>query len=367
MMLNIGAAFSMAGVATKDIAAWFAVDTYVIGYVFTLFSIGYSLAILGNGFLLERVDIRLETAVAAGASVLAAAVATFVPALEVFAAAVFFYGMGLGVLCSVAYYTVVQLYDEAARPAKLNVLNFFFSFGAIITPVLAGQALAHGAAWQWLYQAALPLYLAAGVWAFSLSFDIKPAARQAAGTGDDRWGPAVYILGSALLCYVISEMIFCYWVVMYMMERLELDVALASMALSVFWLLMAAGRLTAGRLIARAGIRRYLVGWGTAAFVAFAGLLLLHGQWWALALVALMGFAYSGLFATTMAYGTMQLSHPSPRLTTFFLVIGAVGGVLSFLLSSWLKQNFGVTVTMGFAAAVIGLYTVLVAIATRRT
>lgn len=80
-----------------------------------------------------------------------------------------------------------------------------------------------------------------------------------------------------------------------------------------------------------------------------------------------MGFAYSGLFATTMAYGTMQLSHPSPRLTTFFLVIGAVGGVLSFLLSSWLKQNFGVTVTMGFAAAVIGLYTVLVAIATRRT
>lgn len=363
LLLNIGVAFSMAGVVTKDIAAWFSVDTYVIGYIFTLFSVGYSVAILGNGFVLERLNVRLETVLAAGIVLAALVGAAFLPTLYAFAAAVFIYGVGLGVLCSVGYYLIVNLYNESARPGKLNVLNFFFSAGAIVTPFLAGLALKSGVKWQLVYQAAVPLVIAVLIWATLQNFTMHPVDGNADADVDDKWGIAVYVIGLALFCYVISEMIFSYWVVVYMMERLGMDVAVAGAALSIFWTLMAVGRLAAGKLIDGYGIRRYLIFWGVVAFAAFAGLLMVTNGSFALGLVGVMGLSYSGLFATTMAYGTLQVPHPSSKLTTFFLTIGAAGGILSFLLSSWLKQSFDVVAVLGLAAVLIGLFAFLVVVA----
>ncbi|MDR7867845.1 MAG: MFS transporter [Sporomusaceae bacterium] len=362
MMMSIGVTFSLAGVTTKQIAATFAVDTGLVGYVFTLFSVGYSAAIFGNGFLLDRVDTGRETALAAAAAGLAALAATLLPSLAAFAAAIFAYGVFLGVLCSVGYFVIVNLYDEAVRAAKLNVLNFFFSVGSVAAPVLAGLALQRGASWQAVFQATAPLAFAAAAWALSARFTLRPPAPRLAGPDGDRsrWGWPVYVIGAALICYVISEMAFTYWLVTYMMDRLAADVATAGLALSLFWVTMGSGRLAAGPLIVRLGVGRYIGGFSLLAAGAFAALLTADTPAAALWLTAAMGAGYSGLYPTILSLGTELVPGPSPRLTTFFLSVGAGGGIMALLLSSWLKQVAGVGAVMTFAASLLAAMALLV-------
>lgn len=364
IFLGIGVAFGMAGVVTKDIAATFAVDTYVIGYIFTLFTAGYSLAIVGNAFLLERVDIRRETLAAAALAALGAAGATLSSDLRLMAASLFFYGLGLGAMCSIAYHLMVSLYAETVRAAKLNFLNFFYSIGAIAAPFLAGLALQEGARWQWLYQATLLLTLAVIWWALNLRFDVRPR-RPAAPEAATAWGPAVYVVGGTLLAYVVAEMVFTYWIAVYLMEKLAVDVVLAGLAVSIFWGTMAAGRLVAGSLIAQAGIRCYVLASASLAFAAFAVLLAITNAYLALGLVAVIGLGCSGLYATILSYGTTLVPPPASRLTSFFLGISAGGGILAFLLSSWLKQNFDVTGSMALAVLLMGVVIILAAVVVR--
>ena len=360
MLMAIGVTFSLAGVATKEIAATFAVDTAVVGYVFTLFSAGYSVAILGNGLLLERVAVGRETAVAATVAGAAVAAGTLLPSLKAFAAAIFVYGLGMGVLCSIGYFLIVRLYDETVRAAKLNILNFFFGVGSVAGPILAGQALQRGIEWQLVFQATVPLMAVAAVAALAIPFAPPQPARTEANGSGARWGAAVYVLGLALFCYVVSEMVFTYWVVTYMMERMAVEVATASLSLSVFWALMATGRLAAGPLIARIGVRRYILLFSLAAAAAFAALLAAKSPTAALGRVAVMGACYAGLDATILSYGTEQAAAPSSSLTTFFLTIGAGGGILAFLLSSWLKARTDVATVMTAAAALMAVVTLLV-------
>ena len=250
LLLIIGITFSLAGVVTKEVAATFAVDTYVIGYIFSLFTIGYSLAILGNGFVLERINIKTELLAAIGATALAILGATLTKSVAVFGASIFLYGLALGILLSVAYFLIVNMYDETKRAAKVSLLNFFFSVGSIVAPIAAGMVLQAGIRWQMIYEVQLAFLLLAAIGTSVLSFDVKPRAVPEE-SGNDRWGAGVYITALALFCYVLSEMIFGYWVVVYMMERLALEVALASSTLSVFWVFMGTGRLLSGLFIAR--------------------------------------------------------------------------------------------------------------------
>ncbi len=360
VIMAIGVTFSLAGVTTKPIAASFAVDTAVVGYVFTLFSVGYSAGILGNGFLLERVAIGKETAAAAVAAGLAVAAATLLPYLEIFAAAILVYGLAMGVLCSVGYYIIVNLYTGVARAAKVNVLNFFFCTGSVVAPILAGLALQRGVGWQQIYQATLPLAAVAAAWALTARFSFRQAPAAENGGGNSRWGAAVYLIGLALLCYVVAEMSFTYWLVTYLIDRLAADAATASLGLSVFWALMGAGRLAAGPLLARLGIGRYIGAFSLLAMVAFAAVLAARTPLAALGFVAALGFGCSGLYGTILSYGTQQVSRPSSRLTTFFLVIGAGGGILALLLSSWVKQVYGVATVLALAACMLAAMAALV-------
>jgi fucose permease len=368
MLFAIGITFSMAGVITKPVADHFAVDTALVGYSFTLFTVGYSAAIFGNGLLLEKIDLRKETLAACGLAALSILGATAWPALSAFSFFIFIYGVSLGILCSISYYLVVNMYGEAARAAKLNILNFFFSVGAIAAPILAGLALRQGVSWQWLYLATLLLLVGvAGVaWVqrrFAVRYN-RPAVE--AATYNDVWGRRIYISGLALFCYVVSEMIFGYWVVIYMIEVRGIDVALAGASLSIFWTFMAGGRLITGVVVARMNVITFLTVNSALAFAAFAAMLLTADAYVAVALVALMGLGYSGLYATIVSYGTLQLRRPSSRLTTFFLTIGSAGGILSFILSSFLKQNYGITFTLAVAAALMGAVVVLVFLAGRK-
>ena len=87
LFMYIGIVFNFAGVLSIAIARQFAVDTAIVGYVFCLFSVGYCLAILANGFLLERFSFKRLMAAAHLLTFGAIGAATYAHYLSAFAAA----------------------------------------------------------------------------------------------------------------------------------------------------------------------------------------------------------------------------------------------------------------------------------------
>ncbi len=360
IMLTIGVTFSLAGVVTKDIAGAFGVDTAVIGFRFTLFSIGYSLAVFGNGFILDRVNAGKEMLAAACLAIFAVVGAVCLPGLKAFSFFIFVYGVGMGTLLSVSYHLIMNLYDETARAARVSLLNFYFSLGSIIAPAMAGLALGRGFGWQPIYLASLVLLVAVVV-AGLFRFDVRPRKVADPTVSGDAWNAKVYIMGLTLLCYVMSEMILTYWIVLYMLDVLQLPVELASGSLSVFWVFMAAGRFLSGLFITKFRLRVFIVACSGTAFVGFVALLLANSPYIAMVLIAVVGLGYSGLYATILSYGTLQVPRPSSRLTTFFLTISGSSGMLSFVISSYIKAGFGVTVVLAVSAGLMAAVTVLTA------
>ena len=349
-------------------AKTFAVDTYMIGYIFSLFSIGYCAAILINGYLLGRVSIGKELLVAVVIVMAAVLGGTSAPNLTLFAICIFLYGIGSGILYSACYYIIISLYTGPARTAQLNFINFFYGVGAIIAPATAGILLQNGVRWETIYQATLLiLLLFAGV---LLTKHTAITARLAQMTGyatdstipqgKERWPRKVFFIGLSLFFYVLSELIFCFWIVVYLVDNLGVEVSFAGFSVSVFWIFIAAGRLLCGFLAnrfltGRQAIIRFILISSSSACLCTAWLLQITEPLLLFVLIAGMGLGYAGLYASILAYGTMQLSWSSPKLLSFFLTVSSAGSIAALLLSSFLKQSFGVKTALLFSAIFMAL------------
>ncbi|WP_371367392.1 Protein TsgA [Sporomusa rhizae] len=362
MILTIGVTFSIAGLVNKFIATTFAVETYVVGYCFTLFSVAYSSAVLGNGWLLEKVGVRRLLRANCGLAAIAMLCAINAPTLSVFSVFLFLFGFGMGVLLPTSFHLTMLLYDEKARAGRAITITFFFSIGSIIGPLLAGLAIDWGINWQGVYLGIVAMLLVIILGTFAQSFAIFEPKKLYGAETAVTWSINVYVAGLAVLCYMISEFILNYWIVQYLMERLTMSVVLASTCLSIFWGCVTAGRLAGRFILAKVQLAHYIIISSLIACGAFAALQWARTTYQAMALIALMGLSYSGLYPTLVSFGTFQTPRPSPRMTSFFLAAGSAGGIMSFLLSSYLKQNFGVSTVMATGAGLLSLVSLLTTI-----
>jgi fucose permease len=334
MILTLGIAASIAGLANKYIAAHFAVGNYVVGYCFTLYSIAYAGSVFSIGWLLERFSVRSLLRAYCGLAALAIIGFAAAPALAAFAVFLFLFGWGMGVLLPTAFHVTLLLYDTKDRAAKSIAVTFFYAVGSIVGPILAGLALDQGVTWQGVYYgvAAMLLAVIAGTFIPALkSFVPQKAGRDGAQAV---WSANVLLAGLSVFCFMISEFIFGYWIIQYLMDRLAVGVVAASACLSVWWGCITAGRLAGSFILSRVSLARYIIVSAAVASVAYFGLLAAATYAQAVVLVVIMGFAYSSLYPTLVSFGTFQTPRPSPRTTSFFLASGSSGIIFSVLLSS---------------------------------
>lgn len=353
LFFYIGVNYSLAGIATPFVAEKFAVESYMVGYAYTFFSVGQTLAVIGNSRFLRRVAPRREIWFAISLLVVAIAGITTSVNLIVFSLSTFLCGAGVGIFASVGNYAVMTSWNGGERAVRLNLLNFFFSFGAIVAPVLAGLLLARGIGWEILYLLGGVLLVFAAVFAsripvaVTLEFSRKPETSK-------YWPLSVYVSGVALFMYVLSEVIVSFWLVSYLRQTLSMELSTAGLFLSVFWGAIAIGRFCSGLLANRFAPYRMILAGATLALGSYICLLAAHSPEVVVSLITLMGLGYSGLYASILTYGTQQAA-PSPGLTTFFVSIGCAGGVLSYALSSLLNQLFGLWTAMACGAVLMGI------------
>ena len=252
-----------------------------------------------------------------------------------------FLGIFIGFLTFLVNSLIVSSYDQHHRTAKLNLLNFAFSLGAISSPFMAGWLLNSGLAWQVPYLLSLILLIPT-LLGFKINpHFVKPTTPQINGASFI-WTSSLCLTTYALFAYVLAEIGFCFWLTPYLMNDAGFSFETAAFSLSLFWTLMAVGRFASGYLSRMISLKKFLHLLMGFSLIGFAGSIWLLSSQWAFFWVALAGLGCSGLYATILSRGTLLLSVPSAKLTSSMVTIGSFGTVAAMVISGLLKNHLSI-------------------------
>lgn len=330
-----------------EIAGKYSVDTSVIGYILAFGIVGGGIGALSSGFLLETIGERKMIFLGIITGVFAGAAITISNYLAVFAIGMFLSGLCSWILLAVGNHLIIQCFEGTKRSSQLNLLNFFFSIGALITPTLASFMLERGIPWEAVFLTPfVPLGFLA-VLAYSSAFDIPKEQKNASsivsqGAPTEKWNRNSYLTGAALGLYCMLEISYTSWIVVHLRENLAADIVAASLVLTVFYICQAAGRFMSGFIVKQVSLPIYVICCASVGLIAAFFIIFSKSYMAVFYLTILLGLGAASLYPSILSYGTLQVKHACPRIMTFFLTSGLVGNVLGMVLTSFLKQHLGV-------------------------
>lgn len=346
MFAYMGIAFLSQGSLKLEIADNFGITTSKLQYLFTVFSAASTITVVANKIFLERVPLKLEVIL----SSLFILVGTFLMILtknvNIFMTGLVLSGLGIGIYISLGSYLIINTFTKD-RNGKLNFLHFSYSISAVLTPIIAATLIGINLSWDMVYTTLLILVVM--IIFLGLRTDFSNVTYEK-DEGDQsvsvRWDLKIYLSALLLFLYVFTEMIFSYWIVEYMLTK-GAHGGEAKIALSIFWLFIAIGRLIAGKLGHRFKVSNIVVILLIIALTSYFTLMLVQGVWITYVFVGFFGLGFSSLYPSIIALGTEGRKNISPSLMTFIMTAGSLGGIIYSPISGWINSNFDVILTMG--------------------
>jgi fucose permease len=325
-----------------------------IGLLYFVTAVTYAVGSFGGGITAERFGWRRLLCIATLFSALGLAIQAVAPSWTVFLLATVPRGLGMGATDGGANGLFLDLYPTS-RGRALNLLHVFFSLGALISPLAVGQLVEARVPWQLMLLitgvAWLPLAAIVGV------ADLPAAGHTPGhGTRPARLGLALplVLLGVAISCYVASEIGVSNWLVRFL-EPAPLTVA--TLALSLFWGGLTLGRLLSAFLADRFEHTRFAIVSMLAASAALVLAVLVPALPIAIALFALVGFAFGPVYPLIMAIAGERFPGRAAAVSGFLAGTSVVGSIIYPPVVGFLSVTVGLVVAMlgmavlGFACA----------------
>ena len=286
---------------------------------------GIALAGIALGFLADRLG--RKTAIILGLGLFSLSAFLFAAGQDFgfFVALLFVSGAAIGVFKTAALALIGDISTSTkSHTATMNTVEGWFGVGAILGPAVVAWLLASGASWKWLYVMAGGLSLALIATALLVRYPrtVKTAAPPAdlkatLGMMRDPYALA-FSLGTML--YVGVETAIYVWMPTLLAGYEGPVVLLAAYALSVFFVLRAAGRFLGAWMLNRFRWTTVLVTASLMIFACFLGSALLGRE------AAVWLLPLSGLFMSVV-YPTLN----SKGISCFAKIQhGAVAGVILF-------------------------------------
>ncbi|MDO8484193.1 MAG: MFS transporter, partial [Candidatus Limnocylindrales bacterium] len=315
-----------------------------IGVFYLLFAAAYAAGSLGGGIVTERLGRRRVLVLAAVFHGLGLAALGIVPEWTAVLVAALPAGLGAGAIDGGVNGLILDLFPTT-RGRALNTLHLFFSIGALASPLVVGQLVEAGAAWQAVVVGtALVALPVAGLFAMvSLPHGRHTAvSTQGALTARRlafRW--PLIALEIAIACYVASEIGVSNWLVRFLDAA---PLAVATTGLSLFWAGLALGRLVSARISDRFDHLTFATVSITVAACATIAAVLVPSIGASIVLFAVVGFASGPVFPLIIAIGGER--HPGRSAAVSGVLTGAAvaGSVLYPPVMGFLSVNVGMAV-----------------------
>lgn len=306
---------------------------------------GIAMSAIALGFLADRLGRKITILIGLLMYGLSSAAFAMGHDFLFFVGLLFVSGLGIGIFKSGALALIGDLSRSTREHARtMNLIEGFFGVGAIIGPALVAYLVQDGASWKGVYLIAAvlcgALVLAAALAKFPLPIiALEQPARPTEAirlVGD----PTALFFGAALMLYVAAEAAIYVWAPTYLADYKGSHTSLAAYAVSVFFILRAAGRFLGVWLLARLDWTRVLLTC-TAAMAALFWIAVAGGRGAAIFALPATGLFMSVLYPTINSTGISCFDkgrHGSVAgLLLFFtclsavfapLAMGALGDVL---------------------------------------
>ena len=273
------------------------------------------------------------------------------------------YGGGLGLAVPAANLLVAEV-NPGRRSAKLNLLNFCWSAGAVSCPMLvAAAAKSHRFPLFLAAVAGFALLVAIGIAAMPSSI-VEPAAARDAGRKMGLGIPwkhrALWILAALFFLYVGVENAFGGWVASYA-KSVNLTPALALMTPSFFHAALMLGRWLAPLLLRAIDEIRLAQAGILVACAGMAGLVLSYELRGVVFSACLAGLGLSCVYPITIALLSREFGSASSRVGSLMFFLSNIGGGLLPWMVGVSSNHFsslkaGLAVPLIACAAMYGLY-----------
>jgi FHS family Na+ dependent glucose MFS transporter 1 len=351
---SMGFNASVVGPALPTFASQTGSSLEQVGFLFTTFALGYVTSVLIMGSIHTRFGMRSMLVIAAACLVASFGLLLAGRSLVAILAAGYLLGLGQSGT-QVGYNATIGLLAGKQAARALSRMSGFFGVGALLSPAVVALGFSlHGSATLALALALamiVPLLVAA--LAYREPARAASAAAPAAAAPRERHTvrallrqPALWVLGATASIYIGAEVAFSGWAAVFAQRQAGVDIATASLVVSVFF-----AAFTIGRYITDVAMRRVraLVIVPAAIAMTAAGLALMIGAQGSFAATAagslVVGFAMAPIYPILISYGVRLF----PRQAT--LAISALTSMAA-IVTLGVPSAIGVVMTnQGPAAA----------------
>ncbi|OYW44759.1 MAG: MFS transporter [Sphingomonadales bacterium 12-68-11] len=217
---------------------------------------GIAISAIALGFLADRLGRKVTILIGLVMFALGSALFAAGHDFPFFVALLFVSGLGIGIFKAGALALIGDLSRSTGEHARtMNLIEGFFGVGAIIGPAIVAYLLQTGASWKWVYLVAAVMcgLLIAGT---ALARFPRPVIERTTPARADEAirlaaDPTALFFGTALMLYVAAEAAIYVWAPTYLADYSGSWTALAAYAVSVFFVLRAAGRFLGVWLLGR--------------------------------------------------------------------------------------------------------------------
>lgn len=326
----------------------------------TVFQVAIAFSLLGAGWFLDRVGLRLGLAIGLAGWSAAACAHAAARTVGQFVAARAALGIGESVATPAGMKAVASFFAPETRGVVIGLLNTAPNIATIVTPFAVG-ALYVSVGWQGTVAAlGATGFFCAGAWL------LLPFRRMAAAPGGEAAGGAVWREGAAWALAAAKFLtdqawwFFLFWLPDDFHRRFGLDIRQLMVPVATVYGAAALGSVLGGiapRLLAARGMpmgaARRVVLWA-AAFAVLPIVLeaFSPGLWGSVALVGLALLGHQAFAVNVFALAAARF--PAARIgrvTGMAAFAGNMGGALSVHLAGWCVRALGQLTPMFFVAA----------------
>jgi len=327
-MMSLAAAVNAPAVCLTAIAATFELAEGQMGMIVSTLFLGLVLGICVSGPLSDLFGMKPFLLLGAGCQAVGMCCIALAPSHGALLAAAFTAGFGAGVLDALLSPLVCALRPEE-KPRAMNLLHAFYCIGAAVSVCAAMLLLRLGCPWRAVFGVGIAPSVVAFV-GIALS-RLPPSPTGEAGYLPLRRlcfnGRFVLLLVAMLLCGG-TELGPAQWLPTYVERALGWKQGNSGLALLLFSVAMASGRLMAARVSRRASPSRIII----ASAAASAVLILLMSQPYyatvSLCSGVLLGVAVAALWPTTVALTASRFPGGGAAMFSALAAFGNAGGVL---------------------------------------
>lgn len=322
-----------------------------IGLFYLLFSVAWAAGAFGGGLVTERLGRRSVLTLAAALIAVGLIGLGLAPSWPAFLVAALPGGLGAGMIDGGGNGLFLDLF-QSGRGRALNLLHLFFSIGALAAPVTVGLLVESGVDWRLII---LATGLAAIPVAILFGIVPMPGGRRerrhgpegpdatAARARTPRLAAPLLLMAFAIACYVASEVGVSSWLVRYL-EPAPLSVA--TLALTLYWVGIAVGRLVSSLLADRFDHRRFTLACTASLAFVLVGAILVPSLPLSIAFFALAGVASGPIFPMIIAIGGERYRDRSTAVSGFLGGTGVIGSIVYPPMMGLLSVTVGLTVAM---------------------